>query len=381
MVAGRNGNRIKFMQRDLQKIFLLLLQRGLWGKRVKEEVPPLTAQEWEQIYQFSRKQAVQGIVYDGVNTLDSTLQPPMALMIRWTVEIDSIERANKKQANVIYKLYNLFTQENGLPFILLKGQANGACYPTPTHRVCGDIDLYFYDKTEKAHRIIEGKGIYVDRERHREGSNNGTYDYEGVPVDHRIRFMTLHNPFTRKRLKKIQNSRLLHGEQGTICIKDISVPILSAETNHVMQIAHILKHLLTEGVGLRQCCDLAMTLYATRDSIDNKKVAKTLKSLGLHKFALLMYSFIENYLGYPKEKLPQTSKYNAAPLLEEIWESGNFGQMDERNTTTTNEKKRKLNTFSKVMRKCLLFARYAPGEAFWWPLELICTNIKTRIKR
>lgn len=381
MVAGRNGNRIKFMHRDLQKIFLLLLQQGLWGKRVKDDIPQLTLQEWEQIYQFARKQAVQGIVYDGVNMLDSAKQPPMALMIRWTVEIDSIERANKKQADVIYKLYNLFTQENSLPFILLKGQANGACYPTPTHRVCGDIDLYFYDKSEKAHSIIERRGIYVDREHYRKGSNNATYDYEGVPVDHRIRFMTLHNPFARKRLKKIQRTQLLDGQQGAIRIKDINVSTLSPGTNHVMQIAHILKHLLTEGVGLRQCCDLAMTLYATRDSIDNKEVAKTLKSLGLHKFALLMYSFIENYLGFPKEKLPQTSKYNAAPLLMEIWESGNFGQMDERNTTTTNENQRKLNTFGKVMRKCLLFARYAPGEAFWWPMELICNNIRGRIKK
>ena len=363
------------MRRDLQKIFLLLLQQGLWGRKADATMPPLTPQEWEKIYQFSRKQAVQGIVYDGVNMLDSALQPPMALMIRWTVEIDSIERANKKQADVICKLYNLFTQENSLPFILLKGQANGACYPTPTHRVCGDIDLYFYDKSEMAHRIVESRGIYVEREHYRQGSNNANYTFEGVPIDHRIRFMTLHNPFTRKRLKMMQGTRLLDGQQGALQIKDISVPTLSPGTNHVMQIAHILKHLLTEGVGLRQCCDLAMTLHATHKSIDVEENRKILKSLGLNKFARLMYAFIEEYLAFPKEKLPQTTSYDARPLLMEIWESGNFGQMDERNTTTNNEKRRKLNTFGKVMRKCLLFARYAPGEAFWWPMELIRNNL------
>ena len=378
MAAGGNGNRIKFMQRDLQKIFLLLLQQGLWKKKSAEVIPALTPQEWEEIYQFSRKQAVQGIVYDGVNMLDSALQPPMALMIRWTVEIDSIERANKKQADVIYKLYNLFTQENGLPFILLKGQANGACYPTPTHRVCGDIDLYFYDKSETAHRIVERRGIYVEREHYREGSNNANYTFEGVPIDHRIRFMTLHNPFTRKRLKKMQSTLLLDGQQGTLQIKDIGVPTLSPSTNHVMQIAHILKHLLTEGVGLRQCCDLAMTLYATRESIDVEDNKKILKSLGLHKFALLMYAFLEEFLGYPKELLPQTTSYDAAPLLEEIWESGNFGQMDTRMTVSGNGTRRKLMTFNKVLRKCMLFARYAPGEAFWWPMELIRNNIRKR---
>ncbi len=359
----------------------MLLQQGLWRKRVKEEIPSLTPAEWEQIYKFARKQAVQGIVYDGMSMLDKAMQPPMALMIKWTVEIDGIERANKKQLAVIEKLHTLFAKENDLPFILLKGQANGACYPTPAHRVCGDIDLYFYDKTEKAHRIIERRGIFVDREHHREGSNNGTYTYEGVPVDHRIRFMTLHNPFARKRLKKMQNERLLQGNGSVLNIGDTCVPTLSPETNHVMQIAHILKHLLTEGVGLRQCCDLAMSMYATRNCIDNKETASILKVLGLHKFALLMYAFIEEFLGYPKELLPQTTKYDARPLLEEIWESGNFGQMDDRATKSSDENKRKLGTSKKVLRKCLLFARYAPGEAFWWPVELACNNIKKRIKR
>lgn len=378
MAAGRNGDRIGHMHKDLQKIFLLLLQQGLWNKKSEETIPPLTPQEWEEIYHFARKQAVQGIVYDGVNMLDSALQPPMTMMIRWTVEIDSIERANKKQADVIYKLYNIFTQENNLPFLLLKGQANGACYPTPTHRVCGDIDLYFYDKSETAHRIIERRGIYVEREHYREGSNNANYTFEGVPIDHRIRFMTLHNPFTRKRLKKMQSTQLLDGQQGTLQIKEIGVPTLAPGTSHVMQIAHILKHLLTEGVGLRQCCDLAMTLYATRESIDVEDNKKILKSLGLHKFALLMYAFLEEFLGYPKEQLPQATSYDAAPLLEEIWESGNFGQMDTRMTVSGNGTRRKLMTFNKVLRKCMLFARYAPGEAFWWPMELIRNNIKKR---
>ena len=147
-----------------------------------------------------------------------------------------------------------------------------------------------------------------------------------------------------------------------------------------MQIAHIQKHLLTEGIGLRQLCDMAMTLHATHHAIDTHKLAKQLKTLGLYKIALLIYAFIEQYLGYPRTKLPLPTGYNPQPLLQEIWESGNFGQTDKRNQKSSNTLKRKLQTFRKIFEKCLLFARYTPGEAFWWPMEEIYNNSKKLLK-
>ena len=368
------------MQKDLRKIFFQLLQQGLWGKMSENNIPTLTPQEWDEIYRISRKQAVQGIIYDGINQLDSDHQPPMALMIKWTVEIDAIERANKKQRETIEQLHSIFTQENNLRLILLKGQANGAHYPAPDHRICGDIDLYFYDKAEQAHSIIEDKGIYIEKETSRKKSNNATYTYNGVPVDHRIRIITLHNPFTRRKLKKLQNRWLAPQQLSTLKVGSTDIATLPPTVSHLMQIAHIQKHLLTEGIGLRQMCDMAMTLHATHHALDTHELAKQLKTLGLYKIALLIYAFIEQYLGYPRTKLPLPTGYNPQPLLQDIWESGNFGQTDKRNQKSSNTLKRKLQTFRKILEKCLLFARYTPGEAFWWPMEEIYSNSKKLLK-
>ena len=361
----------------LKQAFLLLLRQGLWGKKeVETNLFPLTPEEWIQIYNMSVKQTVQGIVYDGIGWLPKEWQAPRNVLIQWTVAIDHLERLNKQHLSTIYFLHQYFTQKASLPFILLKGQANGCYYINPLRRVCGDIDLYFYHQSEKAHQLIEELGIEVERETYRKDSNNANYTINGVAVDHRIRFITLHNPFARKRLKAKQNEWFSSREKTTLNINDSAVTILSPEMNHVMQVAHILKHLLTEGVGLRQCADLVRTTFITYPLLNKSLLKEMLQTLGLYSFALVLYDMMVKQLGYPAEALPFTTTKDSTPLFSEIMESGNFGRQDERQKKTSQAWLRKWYTYERVLKKCILCIRYAPGETFWWPIELLYNNIK-----
>lgn len=121
-----------------------LIRQGLWGVREDaEKYFPLSPEEWQAIYIHSRRQAVQGIVYDGMLLLPKPLRPPHALILRWTVNIDQWERINKQHIQVLCALNRFFTAEPAVPFEVIKGLALSCYYPNPLHRVCGDIDLYF----------------------------------------------------------------------------------------------------------------------------------------------------------------------------------------------------------------------------------------------
>lgn len=366
----------------LTQAFLQIFRQGLWGiKEVENNLFPLSDTEWSSIYQMAEKQAVQGIIYDGIGKLAVENQPPMKLLIQWTIDIDTIERLNRKHLATIEFLHQYFTHKGALPFILLKGQANGQYYLNPLHRVCGDVDLYFYNQSEKAHQLIEQLGIQIERETYRKKSNNANYHINGVPIDHRIRFITLHNPFARKRLKGKQNEWLAASPPIPFHINNYDVSILSPEMNHVMQVAHILKHLLTEGIGLRQCGDLVRTTYTSHSTLNTQLLKEILQSLGLYSFALLLYDLMIKRFGYPEEKLPFPTHADSRTLFKEIMASGNFGKQDERQKKSSNALQRKWYTYERVLKKCYLFIRYAPGEAFWWPIELFYTNIKTLFKK
>lgn len=53
----------------IKDALFFLLRQGLWGINDKEDAEkyfPLSPEEWQALYIHSRRQAVQGIVYDGV---------------------------------------------------------------------------------------------------------------------------------------------------------------------------------------------------------------------------------------------------------------------------------------------------------------------------
>lgn len=139
----------------IKDALFFLIRQGLWGVREDaEKYFPLSPEEWQAIYIHSRRQAVQGIVYDGMLLLPKPLRPPHALILRWTVNIDQWERINKQHIQVLCALNRFFTAEPAVPFEVIKGLALSCYYPNPLHRVCGDIDLYFgssglYDKPPK----------------------------------------------------------------------------------------------------------------------------------------------------------------------------------------------------------------------------------------
>lgn len=79
-----------------------------------------------------------------------------------------------------------------------------------------------------------------------------------VLVEHHSRLIELHNPFLQKKIRQWE-AGVFTNSQGK----------LPSEANHLLLSTHILKHLINEGIGLRQLCDIAMAFNALH-SVTNK---------------------------------------------------------------------------------------------------------------
>ena len=363
----------------IKNALFFLLRQGLWGVSGKENAEhyfPLSPEEWQALYIHSRRQAVQGIVYDGMLLLPRSLYPPHALILRWTLDIDQWERINKQHIQVLGALQRFFATEPSIPFEVIKGLALSCYYPQPLHRVCGDIDLYFgcAEAVQKAAQKLEASGVYV-----KYGANDDAACCIGqVSIELHPELIELHSPFIQKALRNWENRVFC---TATVDIQPeyngvhISVP--TPEAHHLLVSTHILKHLLNEGIGLRQLCDAAILLKGLAKETNRAELERLCHQFGIWRWSCLLYSFLADHLGLAEEYLPFRKHYDTSNLMTEIWESGNFGFYDERKKQRPEGKwKNKWYTTRQIARKMQLFFTCAPAETFWWPTLLTLRRIK-----
>lgn len=361
-------------EREIRAAFLSLLRAGLWGSasycNLGGSNPgsgyfPLTGEEWEIIYLLARRQTVEGLVYDGILRLPVPLLPPSPLLMRWTAEIDGIERQNKQMDGTLGNL-NRWLEKKGLKAWLMKGQGVAACYEQPLHRRCGDIDLYFPEPrdAERMIGLLRAEGVVMERQ----PGMSTLYRHENCQIDQHARLVDIHNPFVSKYI-----SSLIREETGNAILWETggtSVTLPSPVLAHLISNAHILKHLMAVGVGLRQLCDSARICCRYHECIDGGRLEQIYRKVGIYRWVQGLHRVLVEELGMPESYLPfplSGSGSRDTRWMKDVWEGGNFGFYDERTGHPASIGRRK-RMFGQLAYHLLPQIRYAPAEAFWFPV-------------
>ncbi len=348
----------------LRDIFFQLLRIGLWGKESLQLTTPLSETDWLEIRSYSIHHTVEGLIYDSFKYLEENQLPPQALRLKWTIRIDQIERHNAKMNEVIASQYTAFIKQ-GLQPILQKGQGVATCYEIPQHRISGDIDWYFEDEGYvKARQMLKDKKL----------SFNDTagfsldYDWKGIHIEHHKKLFDLGSPLKYNYLKKIQEK--FKSKQEELIINNVHIKLLAPELQLLQVNAHILKHLISFGIGLRQICDSARLYYTVARKIDPLLLKEIYRRAGILGWTHLLHVILVKNLGLPIDKLPfpYPENLDADWMLDEIWYSGNFGFHDER------FKDGKVTPFSirpdstqRIWKSLKNYFKYAPQEILFFP--------------
>ena len=336
---------------------LALLRGGLWEQDVKpHSCFPLSRDSWEEVFLLSKQQTVTGVAFRGLHHLPDGMLPPESLLLRWMAAADGIERKNKEMNLALDSLLTLFAR-HGLHPILQKGQGLASLYAYPLLRECGDIDLYFVDEKEfeSASDSIQAQGIRLVRK----ADGSLLYSWQGIPVEHHIRLIDLyHPPHNTKKTDLIWEFRRM----ALSTASDLEVTVPAPSLNLLLQYAHILKHALGRGIGLRQLCDLALSCDRWHTDIMPDVLKGVCRQAGLTKWVPLLHTFLTDCLGLAPDRLPYPeTAANTQPLLEIIWRGGNFGHQAYRLTRPT--LLHKIQTAEAFRRNISFAFRYAPKEA------------------
>lgn len=364
-------------------LFFELIQVALGSKKNLSHTPD--SEEWKELFYLCQKQSLSSFVFTAIEQLNREGQkPPMGLLYQWIGASEQVKMQNALMNKEAARLTSLFGQE-GHRTVILKGQANARLYPIPWSRQPGDIDICVEGGFKKVANTAVKLGLL--------GRNLSKYQSDGEPmiayhhihlnhnengIDVEIHFRPSSgnlNPFTNKRLQAFLEKEI--NKDCTLVDEGFRVPNIRFAL--VMQIAHIQRHLISEGVGMRQIVDY---YYLLKSDVNKERnnIFSRLQFLGLNHTAEALMWILHDKLGMEEEYLlaPKDER-RGKMLLQSIMDGGNFGHY-------YNDMAMR-GCWGKLKRKhghWLFMLKFDAREAIWHELDFLkffVTTIPERIKR
>ena len=308
---------------------MVLLRRGL-GFSPGEALPPGDGIPWSEVLGLARRQAVTGLLYAGLQTVEERVTLPDDTLFTLAVLISRIEKRGKTLDDFSSR-YTASLREEGWHPLVLKGPEVARLYPSAFLRESGDLDLWLpkdeWNRFEAAHPLWK-----------KAPDGSLQWEEEGVPID-------------------------LHPRYFDLSCKERLLPeVPSHEATLLMLSAHIRKHCMGSGVGLKQMCDMAVAY--SRLPYDREKLKDIYKKTGTLRWNRLLAAFLEAYLHCREHPFLPDGLPSPEPLARIVFSGGDQGQYAPGRTQSLHSSSllRKLDTLRRMLGRVPFSLRYAPGE-------------------
>lgn len=266
---------------------------------------------WSVVLNLARQQGVEAIAMDGYESLlqhNAGLIPfyegesNARLQHRVAGAILSTEHSYQKQLSALIELSALLSKGN-VPFMIMKGFACGQYYPIPSHRGCGDIDIYPGTRFEDSTEVLSNEGIKSDLHYYR----HSVFVVKGVTVENHRVLCDLRGPGKQvraleKQLEEEAQNCLNHAQKVVIEGRVIENAVFpSADFNALFLPWHASAHFGFERITLRHLLDWALFLTheGTKIDVANFREAKKKYTFGYGRLADLLTAMALKYLNMP----------------------------------------------------------------------------------
>ncbi len=261
--------------------------------------------DWYAIYKLAVKQGVAAFIFDGLQAIKNVADlpaeafPPKVELMMFYTHAMQIEKRHACHAEVIRKLSSFYASHN-IKMMVLKGYGLSLSYPNPSHRPCGDIDLWLYGEQDRADDLLEKEeNVKVDRSRH----HHTVFDYEGAIIENHYYFF---NIYTHRSNAEIETEfqELARQESDFFMLEDSKVFLPSPDFNALFLLRHMGGHFTCDDMALRQLTDWAMFVMSQHDKIDWERLLNTMRKQKMLRFFYASCAICVNYLGVPQDVFP-----------------------------------------------------------------------------
>lgn len=241
--------------------FLKLVRLGIGNasnSRITEKI------DWDGIENIARHQGLTAVVLDGIEKLPDNNRPPQKLLLEWIGEVIH----DYDQRYVLYRRtiadMATFYNSHGYKMMVLKGYACSLDWPKPSHRPCGDIDIWQFGKQKEADALLaKEKGIRIDKSHH----HHTVFNWQDFIVENHYDFINTKRHHSHRGLEKVFKE---FGQDDThyIEVNGEKVYLPSPNLHALFLVRHALNHFASTSINLRQILDWAFFAEKHTNDID-----------------------------------------------------------------------------------------------------------------
>lgn len=245
----------------VEKILFSLLRMALHGTVENDlDWKSITEEEWKSCYKLAASHGVMAVAWDGIQCIETEKVLPRSLKIAWGIAVQKYEERYEEFCQVVSELSDTFKQQ-GIEMVQIKGVGLSTCYPIPSHREGGDIDIYTYsanhecysdaEANHKADEVMRNMGIAVE-DAHQRHSN---FVYRGIPVENHRNFVSVHLYDVARPMNQLL-VKLLQPQIVSLCDGKYQVNVPPADFNCLYLPFHAAQH-YGEGIKIHHLFDIA----------------------------------------------------------------------------------------------------------------------------
>lgn len=275
----------------LQSTLLDLVRYGI-GNSSYIQLPSIV--NWKRLFVLAQKEGIVAITLDGIN---KCYEKGYKIDIDFQTKMDRIGLVQQMEQQYLQYEKNIqalsaFYQKHGIKMMLLKGYGLAQNYPKPSHRSCGDVDIYLFGYQEKADKLLQEElGISIDKSHH----HHTVFQFKEETVENHYDFLNVHVRPSNKRieakLKELANENVRFDANDNLLFP-------SVEFNAIYLLRHCAAHFASTEMTIRQVLDWAFFMEKHHQEINWDEYMPYIKQEGLFRFYNLLGLFCMTHLGF-----------------------------------------------------------------------------------
>ena len=361
----------------MNELFYELIRVAIGTKDNLSRMP--SEREWSKLYRMAERQSLVGVCFAALKRLGADADEGYArigmskmLYLTWMCMAVTIQQKNQIVDEHCAALQKRLSAD-GFKCCILKGQGVACQYAEHLLglRQSGDIDVWIDAPPKETINWV------------RANCGESKHDYHHVDADlFPDTQVELHfrPTLSRNIMRDLKIQKWTKRYVGKFVYDEkigFSVPIL--EFNIVYILHHIYWHVMFGGCGLRQLMDMYFVMMQERTDAQNEEIAKSLKYLGIERFARAVMFILHDVFGLKEDRMIcHLDEELGAFLLKDILRTGNMGHHDETKKKTNGTK---LSYLWRDTTYGFRLFKYFPVDVLWIPFGMIYISLRGKMIR
>lgn len=278
----------------VNRSFLSLLRLGI-GNSSPQDVSLSKEFDWEAVRALADKQGLSAVILDGIGRLSDDKRPSEDVLLEWIGDSLYYDALYEDYRKAIRKLAGFYNQ-HGFKMMVVKGLACSLDWPKPSHRPCGDIDIWQFGKQRIADEVIEREtGIEVDSSHH----HHTVFYWGDYMVENHYDFINVHHHRSNAELEKILKDQA-RDDSHFLEIKGEKVYLPSPNLHALFLLRHAMMHFAATEITLKNLLDWGFFVQAHGKEVDWKWLLDVLERFGMKQLFNIFNAICIEDLGFDK---------------------------------------------------------------------------------